>query len=75
MININPKLAELADARGTFSPLIDKMLDDFHREVEKLPPPPPGYYYYPQVQGVRQEGDTFIVDSEINLRPIISTEE
>lgn len=68
----NPKLVE---ERDTLSPLIDKMLEEFYRELEKLPPPPPGYYYYPDMKDIRQEGDAFVVDSEIKLRQIISVED
>ena len=48
------------------------MKASFDAKLATLPPPPAGYYYSPdKITDIRKEGDNYIIDAEIVLKPII----
>ena len=49
-----------------------RMSASFEEKLKTLPPPPPGYYYCPSNNfNIRHEGEDYIIDCEIELKPII----
>lgn len=65
------RLVEIAKAPSMLDPCIEQMIRSFNEEVAKMPPPPPGYYYAPVNFHFKHEGDSYIAEGEIGLRPII----
>lgn len=52
------------------------IVDKYGNAVQKeLPPPPPGYYYAPGEYEIRQEGENYVVDTVLTLKPIIERTE
>lgn len=69
------RLVEIAKAPLKLEPYIDQMVRSLNEEIAKLPSPPPGFFYGPVVKEIKREGDNYIVESEIGLRPIIEPKE
>ena len=68
------RLTEIAKAPSHLDPYFEQMVKSFNEKVGELPSPPPGYYYGPVITGVKREGNNWIVEGEISLRPIIEPE-
>lgn len=49
-----------------------RMSASFEEKLKTLPTPPPGYYYCPSDNfNIRREGEEYIIDCEIELKPIV----
>ena len=49
-----------------------QMKASFEAKLATLPQPPAGYYYCPSgITDIRKEGENYIIDAEIVLKPII----
>ena len=52
--------------------ILAQMKTSFDAKLATLPPPPAGYYYSPGgITDIRKEGENYIIDAEIVLKPII----
>ena len=51
--------------------ILAQMKASFEAKLATLPPPPAGYYYSNEIADIRKEGENYIIDAEIVLKPII----
>ena len=52
--------------------ILAQMKTSFEAKLATLPPPPAGYYYSPdKITDIRKEGENYIIETEIVLKPII----
>lgn len=67
--------AKRKGGRSMIEKTYDQMLETYRKEVAKLPPPPPGYYYGADISDIRKEGERFICESQITLKPKVKEDE
>ena len=71
-IDTHYRFRELCEAATTQDRVLDAFVASLQEVIAKLPPPPPGYYYVPaEIVDVRHEGERYIIDGKIELKPII----
>lgn len=51
--------------------IFEAMQKSYSEKLKALPPPPPGYYYAPGVYEIRQDGENYVIDVEMTLKPVI----
>lgn len=48
--------------------IYEQLSRDYEAKMRTLPPPPPGFYYHPELKGIEQAGDNFIITIDITLK-------
>lgn len=51
--------------------IFEAMQMAYSEKLKELPPPPPGHYYAPAVYEIRREGENYVIDVEMTLKPVI----
>lgn len=51
--------------------IFEAMQKSYSEKLKALPPPPPDHYYAPGVYEIRQDGENYVIDVELTLKPVI----
>ena len=51
--------------------IYEKMRESYEAKLRELPPPPAGFCYFPDDYEITREGENYVIDVQLVLKPII----